>query len=136
MKRLTPAQALEHPFLRDPGLARKGKTEADVVPHPFGHGVCAELHATDKQGAGYVKVRDPRRGSGKRKRDGGGGRREGGKRRASGGAWKKEREESDESEGEDGYIHRPVLAGEGIAIGDEPCEFHRTELGYRFDTLL
>ena len=32
----------------------------------------------------------------------------------------------------EGMVVRPVLAGEGIALGGEPCEFHRTELGYWF----
>ena len=140
VKRLTPVQALEHPFLRDPELVKEGKTESDIIPHPFGQGICEELHATDAQGVGYVKVWDPRQGSSrKRKRVGGGGREVSGKRRASEGKWERGARESelvdldDDGEREECmYVDRPVLAGEGIAIGNNPCEFHRPGLGYRF----
>ena len=136
VKRFTPAQALEHAFLRDPALARDGKSEADVVPHPFGLGVCAKLHLTDAKGVCYVRVW--RTASGKRKRAASGGRRDSGKRRASGDAWARTRgdEEIDldeESDDEELYIEKEVAAGEGIAVGNEPCEFHRRDLGYRFD---
>lgn len=139
IKRLTPAQALEHPFLRDPALAREGLTERDLVPHPFGHGICGSLHWVDDQGIGHVKVKAPRK-MGKRKRTEGAP--SSGKRRAGGRRWDRAYEledddivivESDE-EGteEDAYMDREVAAGEGLAIGRNPCAFHRPELGYHF----
>ena len=146
VKRYTPRDALEHPFLRDPLLASKGQSEADIVPHPFGRGVCGELHHLDEHGHGYVFVWDPKRRERKRKRhssDGG--------RDCVGKAGKVQRKEGDkevkaeyqevslidlgsddEEERLKGMVARPVLAGEGIAIGSKPCEFHRAELGYWF----
>lgn len=125
--------------MRDPALAREGKTEVDVVPHPFGQGVCGELHFTDSKGVGYVRVWKP--ASGKRKRIADGARRDFGKRRASGEMWKRTRGEEEidldeESDGEELYVEKAVTAGEGIAVGSQPCEFHQRELGYRFDDLV
>lgn len=108
------------------------------MPHPLGHGRCERLHYTDEQGRAFVKVWNPARAGGegrKRKRALGevrvGGRSR--KKRASDVVDLDETDEDGESEeDEDAYVSRVVLAGEGIAIGEAPCEFHRPELGYRF----
>jgi len=44
-RRLTPRRALAHPFLRDPD----GPDDDAFFPHPFGEGVCGELHFIDEE---------------------------------------------------------------------------------------
>ncbi|KAI9508140.1 kinase-like protein [Russula earlei] len=82
IKRITPRQALYHPFLRE--------SEGDdaFFPHPFGEGVCGEWHFVDPVTEEFrVRIRT--------------------------------------EEGNTSVI--AVMAGQGMAMGDEPCEFHRTE---------
>jgi len=85
IKRITPRQALYHPFLHE---SEEGEGDDAFFPHPFGEGVCGEWHFVDTVTEEYrVRIRM-----------------------------------------EDGSMSViPVMAGEGTAIGDEPCEFHRKE---------
>lgn len=85
IKRITPRQALYHPFLQEGG-DKKG--DDAFFPHPFGEGVCGEWHFVDQVTEEFrVRIRT-----------------------------------------EDGGTSViPVMAGEGMAMGDEPCEFHRGE---------
>jgi len=69
-------------------------------PHPFGEGVCGEWHFKDDV-TEEARVKVGLFGEPLR-----------------------------EGDGEGGYEVRTLLAGEGIAIGREPCEFHRPEFGY------
>lgn len=82
IKRITPRQALYHPFLLE--------SEGDdaLFPHPFGEGVCGEWHFIDTV-TEELRVRIWTEG------------------------------------GKTSVI--PVMAGEGVAIGNEPCEFHQGE---------
>lgn len=85
IKRITPRQALYHPFLHE-----GGEEEGDdaFFPHPFGGGVCGEWHIVDTVTEEFrVRIRT--------------------------------------DDGSTSVI--PVMAGEGMAIGNEPCEFHRGE---------
>ncbi|KAI0298832.1 kinase-like domain-containing protein [Russula brevipes] len=85
IKRITPRQALYHPFLRE---SEDGEGDDAFFPHPFGEGVCGEWHFVDPVTEEFrVRVRT--------------------------------------EEGSTSVI--PVMAGEGMAIGDDPCEFHRAE---------
>jgi len=85
IKRITPQQALYHPFLRE---SEEGEGDDAFFPHPFGEGVCGEWHFIDPVTEEYrVQIRT-----------------------------------------EDGSMRViTVMAGEGISIGDEACEFHRRE---------
>ncbi|OCH94542.1 kinase-like protein [Obba rivulosa] len=85
-RRLTPREALAHPFLREPDAP----ADADdaFAPHPFGEGICAHWHLETEDGQ-YVRVR---------------------------------------VNGVE--MERRVAAGEGIAIGRQPCEFHRDQVEY------
>lgn len=85
-RRLTPRDALAHPFLREPGVP----VDADdaFAPQPFGGGVCGRWHFETEDGQ-YVRVRV------------------------------------------NGLeVERKVAAGEGIAFGRRPCEFHSDEVEY------
>ena len=85
IKRMTPRQALYHPFLHD---SEEGEGDDSFFPHPFGEGVCGEWHFVDAVTEEFrVRIRT--------------------------------------EHGSTSVI--PVMAGEGMAIGDEPCEFHRGE---------
>jgi cell division control protein 7 len=85
IKRITPRQALYHPFLHDSG---EEKGDDAFFPHPFGEGVCGEWHFIDPVTEEFrVRIRT--------------------------------------EEGSTSVI--PVMAGEGMAMGDEPCEFHQGE---------
>ncbi|EMD40386.1 hypothetical protein CERSUDRAFT_130184 [Gelatoporia subvermispora B] len=53
-RRLTPRDALAHPFLREPGAPVDADDE--VVPHPFGGGVCGQWHSETEEGQ-FVRVR-------------------------------------------------------------------------------
>jgi cell division control protein 7 len=89
IKRITPRQALYHPFLRE--SEEDGGDDA-FFPHPFGEGVCGEWHFVDPVTEEFrVRIRT--------------------------------------EEGTTSVI--PVMAGEGMAIGNEPCEFHRDENFYK-----
>lgn len=122
MKRFTPAQALQHPFLRDPTLA-EDEDEDDLAPLPFGMGVCRRYHFVDDEGNTCVYVWDGRPSGGKRKS----GRKKRPRRDASG-----ELEENSDDECPEGMVSVVVAPGEGTTIGQAPCEFHREELGYLF----
>ncbi|KAI0065867.1 kinase-like protein [Artomyces pyxidatus] len=90
-QRCTPRDALYHPFLFDE--TQDGEDD-DYFPHPFGEGVCGDLHFVDPVTEELcVRVRS-----------------------------------GDEKEGE---IVRKITAGEGVAIGREPCEFHREDVSVR-----
>ena len=82
IKRITPRQALYHPFLHE------GEGDDALFPHPFGEGVCGEWHFIDTV-TEELRVRIRTEG------------------------------------GETSVI--PVMAGEGVAIGNSPCEFHQDE---------
>jgi cell division control protein 7 len=85
IKRITPRQALYHPFLRE---GDEGEGDDAFFPHPFGEGVCGEWHFVDPVTEEFrVRVRT--------------------------------------EEGSTSVL--PVMAGEGMAIGNEACEFHRDE---------
>jgi cell division control protein 7 len=85
IKRITPRQALYHPFLHEG--EEEGGDDA-FFPHPFGEGVCGEWHIVDTVTEEFrVRIRT--------------------------------------DDGSTSVI--PVMAGEGMAIGNEPCEFHRGE---------
>ncbi|KAI0034368.1 kinase-like domain-containing protein, partial [Vararia minispora EC-137] len=94
VKRITPLQALRHPFLLEDGV-----DDNDFFPHPPGGGVCANWHLIDdEEGSYFVRIR---------LRDG-----------------EPRLEDDDEDDEEPGTILRRISAGEGIAIGNSPCEFH------------
>jgi cell division control protein 7 len=85
IKRITPRQALYHPFLHESG---EEKGDDAFFPHPFGEGVCGEWHFVDPVTEEFrVRIRT--------------------------------------EDGSTSVI--PVMAGEGTAMGDDPCEFHRGE---------
>ncbi len=87
IKRITPRQALYHPFLHEGGEEVKG--DDAFFPHPFGEGVCGEWHIVDPVTEEFrVRIR---------------------------------------TEDEETTVI-PVLSGEGMAIGDEPCEFHQGDM--------
>jgi cell division control protein 7 len=44
-RRITPREALKHPFLSEED---EGIDDDDYFPHPFGGGVCGELHFYDE----------------------------------------------------------------------------------------
>jgi cell division control protein 7 len=91
IKRITPQQALYHPFLHESG---DEKGDDAFFPHPFGEGVCGEWHFVDPVTEEFrVRIRT--------------------------------------EDGSTSVI--PVMAGEGMAIGDEPCEFHRGEDTFKLD---
>ncbi|KAI0070593.1 kinase-like protein [Panus rudis PR-1116 ss-1] len=103
IKRITPRKALSHPFLRDPDDPHDDM----FFPHPFGEGICGDLHFFDKdtdEPCVRVHARDAMR-------DGDG---------------------EDDGDGEGEMEVLTLAPGEGIAIGPNPCEFHRRELGYDF----
>lgn len=52
-RRITPKDALSHPFLKDPDEA----DDDDFVPHLFGEGVCAALHFYDEAEEPCVRVK-------------------------------------------------------------------------------
>ena len=81
-RRIQPRNALNHPFLSEEA---EGIYDDDAFPHPFGGGVCGDLHYYDDD-TGDACVQLPQ---------------------------------------EDGSIRvKRVLSGEGLAIGNSPCEFH------------
>ncbi|KAL0949211.1 hypothetical protein HGRIS_009290 [Hohenbuehelia grisea] len=89
--RITPREALYHPFLADP--SEPG--DDDFFPHPFGEGVCGRLHFRDDvTEEPFVRV-------------------------TSG----TELKDLNDLELQDMEVI-PLNAGEGIAIGNKPCEFH------------
>ncbi|KAG2013063.1 CMGC/MAPK protein kinase [Coprinopsis cinerea AmutBmut pab1-1] len=103
VKRITPAAALAHPFLRE-----EDKLDDDYyVPHVFGRGVCGKYHfyddVTEQPG---VIIRERRR-------------------KCVCNCGLEECQEQDENAGEWVKVRKLVSAGEGIAIGMEPCEFHQ-----------
>jgi cell division control protein 7 len=86
-RRITPRDALYHPFLADPAEPE----DDEFFPHPFGEGVCGDWHHLDEvTEEPCVKINFDVDGAG------------------------------------EGEVRR-VMAGEGIAIGRWPCEFHRRE---------
>ncbi|KAF9000234.1 kinase-like domain-containing protein [Cyathus striatus] len=96
VKRITPAQALRHPFLQDADDPEADDDE--FMPHRWGEGACGELHARDDvTEERIVKVR-------------------------MGCTCGKECDVRVEEV-------RSVVPGEGVAIGRQPCEFHREEFG-------
>ncbi|KAI0089224.1 kinase-like domain-containing protein [Irpex rosettiformis] len=101
IKRITPRNALGHPFLKEPDEP----DDDEFVPHRFGEGVCGKLHFLDEvTDEPCVRIRKP----------------------------KKTDSMDIKTEGKDEMIVKRLAAGEGIAIGRMPCEFHREEFGYEF----
>ncbi|KAJ8487928.1 hypothetical protein ONZ45_g14148 [Pleurotus djamor] len=96
--RITPRDALNHPFLRDP----KEPDDDTIFPHPIGEGVCGELHFIDEVTETHcVRFKERR----ENKED----------------PFEVEEEEEEEM----GVL--TLNPGEGIAIGNQPCEFHRAD---------
>jgi cell division control protein 7 len=97
IKRCTPRDALYHPFLRE------DENEDDhSFPHPFGSGVCADWHfIDDSTGELYVRIRLQ--------------------------LDEQVRADDREDENEPGFVIRRIEAGQGIAVGARPCEFHCDE---------
>ncbi len=114
-RRITPRDALNHPFLRDPSEP----DDDEMFPHPYGEGVCGHLHFMDEvteEPCVRVKARSSN----------------GNERRRKGSVTEDEDEERDEEDmvngdWEDGTEVIVIRAGEGIAVGTQPCEFHRDE---------
>lgn len=103
IKRLTPRDALAHPFLREgDDDDEHGAEDDEFFPHPFGEGVCGEWHFRDGVTEDpHVKLNMPcecgRLGCDEEMR----------------------------------YEEVMTLeAGQGIAIGRQPCEYHQNEYGY------
>ncbi|KAI0692551.1 kinase-like domain-containing protein [Cytidiella melzeri] len=89
--------------LEHPFLKEQDEPDDDeFVPHRFGEGVCGELHFFDEV------TQEPCIK-----------------------IWKT-RAGSVREEGEDDMVVKKLVAGEGIAIGRMPCEFHKEEFGYNF----
>ncbi|PFH50169.1 hypothetical protein AMATHDRAFT_145837 [Amanita thiersii Skay4041] len=119
-RRITPRAALYHPFLNTGRWMGEGTGQGvreeeeengvghpeddEFVPHPFGQGVCGEGHFRDEvTEEPYVNV-----------------------------AVECECGECDDGSGGGNarkYEALTLTAGEGIAIGRQPCEFHRGEFG-------
>jgi cell division control protein 7 len=85
--------------LYHPFLASPNELEDDeFFPHPFGKGICGQWHFKDDvTEEERVKIR------------------------VFG------EEQLGDNANEERYEVRTVLAGEGIAIGRQPCEFHRDD---------
>lgn len=93
-RRITPKQALAHPFLRgDEGDFDEAADDDEFVPHLFGEGVCGQWHFYDETGRPAVKVQV----------------------------------RCECAEGCEDVLEEVVLveAGQGLAIGRQPCEFHQ-----------
>lgn len=103
VKRITPRDALAHKFLQEPDDREEDDApvdDDDFVPHPFGRGVCSDLHFREE----ITEVPYVRTGA---------------------------RCECGECDGATKYEEvRRLMAGEGLAIGSQPCEFHRGEFGF------
>ncbi|THH11081.1 hypothetical protein EW146_g8169 [Bondarzewia mesenterica] len=81
-KRITPRQALYHPFLRNP----EEPEDDEFFPHPFGEGVCGEWHFVDEVTDEFCV------------------------------------QAAIEGDGQEGKAKvKRLAAGEGIAIGNQPC---------------
>lgn len=118
---MTPRGALYHPFLAEPGV----EGDDAFYPHPVGKGVCGELHNRDDVSEQvFVKIF---RKCMCMKEEGKGGDVEG-----------SESESGDEMKEDEGWCGQwledyiEAEPGEGIAIGNRPCEFH-TGPPYGFD---
>lgn len=48
IKRITPREALYHAFLSEPGVDPETEGDDEFVPHPLGVGVCGKLHRVDR----------------------------------------------------------------------------------------
>lgn len=119
IKRITPREALYHPFLAEPGVDPEKEGDDEFVPYPPGTGVCHELHRVDHTvDEMYAEV------------------------------WRTPEEvmslsEDPDMDGDDLDVEKEKLdpversgklwfqdfvfckPGQGIAIGKRPCEFHR-----------
>lgn len=75
----------------------EGLGDDEWFPHPFGEGVCGEMHFRDDvTEEPFIRVRVT----------------------------------NEETMGEGRGEVRKLVAGEGIAIGNWPCEFHKEEYGF------
>jgi cell division control protein 7 len=119
IKRIIPRDVLYHPFLSEPGVDPETDGDDEYVPHPPGMGVCEKFHRVDHTVDGmYAEV------------------------------WRKPEEvmgldvedtdvDLDEDVGEEKselvkrygreWVQDFVfcMPGQGIAIGNKPCEFHK-----------
>jgi len=117
IKRIIPRDVLYHPFLSGPGVDPETEGDDEFVPHPLGMGVCRELHRVD-QAVDEMYVEVWRRPEDVMSLDVEG-----------------EDEELDEEKEKGMLIERCgqtwvqdfvfCVPGQGIAIGNGPCEFHR-----------
>jgi len=98
--RISARDALYHPFLALPGLDEGGEGEDDeLVPHPFGQGVCGSLHFRDEM-TDDLCVFVPLSAN---------------VDMGVGVGWEA---------GNATPVTKTLVSGEGIAIGGAPCEFH------------
>ena len=113
VRRMTPRQVLAHPFLRShpssDGMEEEEEPDDDeYVPHSYesGNGVCRQWHFKDD----VTEVESVKMMV-----------------RCQCGFCHEGRSRGPEREGVDEYYEefRELVAGEGIAIGKSPCEFHR-----------
>jgi cell division control protein 7 len=124
IKRIIPRDVLYHPFLSEPGIDPETEGDDEFVPHMPGTGVCRKFHHVDRiVDEMYVEV------------------------------WRKPEEvmsldvegsdeELDEEKEKGVLIEKDgqtwvqdfvfCMPGQGIAIGNKPCEFHR-DPWYIFD---
>jgi len=112
-KRFTPQKALYHRFLEEAGV----EGDDEFVPHRVGEGICEAYHFRDEDtGTNYVKILNKCMCTERKKH-------------ALGEDGDEVALDSDEEEyqwcGEYFEDIREIEAGEGIAIGRQPCEFHR-----------
>ncbi|KAF9562510.1 kinase-like protein [Agrocybe pediades] len=122
-KRYTPQKALYHKFLEEPGV----EGDDAFIPNRIGEGRCSEHHYRDEEtGVNYVRILHKcvcqrKKGPIFDEEDG--------------------QELAPDSEVDEAYEWcgkyiadvRPLEAGEGIAIGNRPCEFHTDSDLYDLD---
>jgi cell division control protein 7 len=91
--------------LRHPFLSEDSVNDDDTFPHPFGFGVCGDWHLADEYDHFFVRIRL--------------------------GEGDEPLEDDEVDDGDEKLVIRQVAVGEGVAIGNAPCEFHRDEPLFR-----